>query len=407
MKRGALIWLSVLLLGGCSGLGFGSLQVESVAIAAQKPSNIAVYLWAANRGEPLTELNASNFRIYEDDQLVDSQHAGLTLLERHFAAEHHTVLLVDMSGDDAQVHAAIARGVAGFVQRVRTSQGVTIYAFDGSEQLQLIEEFERQADASEPKSIPALQKWEPRDTSRDLNTAVLKGLMQLDARLMRVQKAIRIGTLVVFSRGPDLAGRVTDEQLRNALDQTHRQLYALGVGDSTADGLDAIGRSGTTRAQSYATLAAEFENTAAVVDAALRRHYLLSYCSPSRAGLRRLRVEVVISTEDGSEKRGGVEFQFDASGFGPGCDPNTVPRFVLAQLPAAGDPRTPEAPPGVSVDTPTEPASGSSPAPAAGSRPAPPEGNRPTPPPEQPAPKDDDDFEVVPPPDKPGYAPED
>jgi hypothetical protein len=429
MKRGALIWLFLPLLGGSAACGLRLIEVESVAISAQKPSNVAVYLWATSRGEPLTELSESDFRIYEDGQLVDAEQAGLTLLERELAVEHHTVLLVDMSGEKTEVHAEIARGVATFVQRVRQSQGVTVYAFDGSKQLQLVGEFERQPEAAEPESIPALEEWNPRDTSRDLNTAVLEGLMQLDARLMRVQKAVRIGTLVVFSRGPDLAGRVTNEQLLNALDQTERQLYGLGMVDSTRDGLDAIGRSGTVRAQSYATLAGEFESTAAVVDGALRRHYLLSYCSPSRAGTRQLRVEVVVADADGRELRGDVELRFDATGFGPGCDPKAIPRFVLqgadtADQPAAdtpavsvGTPPTaaPDAKPAPAPDAKPAPAPDAKPAPAPDAKPAPgpdakpapaPDSGR-APPAEKPPAKDDKDYEVVPPPDKPGYATED
>jgi hypothetical protein len=36
-------------------------------------------------------------------------------------------------------------------------------------------------------------------------------------------------------------------------------------------------------------------------------------------------VRVEASTPDGA--RGSLEYQFDATGFGPNCDPNTPPNF--------------------------------------------------------------------------------
>ena len=54
-----------------------------------------------------------------------------------------------------------------------------------------------------------------------------------------------------------------------------------------------------------------------------KRFYLLSYCSPARAGEHELTVEPV--TAEG--KRGTVSYRFTAAGFGPNCDPNRKPTF--------------------------------------------------------------------------------
>jgi len=390
MARALLAMVLLALLGGCSLLGLSALDVEAVGISAQQPSNVAVYLWAAHGDEPLTELSLGDFRIYENDQELSSSEIGLTLLDRTAAAEHHTLLLVDMSGSSNEQRQDIARAVAPFVARVRQAQGVTVYAFAGTATPTLVGEFPRLAGGNEPRRLPELESYLPADTSRDLHGAILEGLKQLDARLMRAQKPLRVGSLVVFTRGTDLAGRVSYDQVQTALDETRHLVFALGVGDSDDDGLSDIGRNGVVRAHAMNTIGIGFEDTATLVDANLRRYYLLSYCTPARAGRRQLRVEVTTTDREGEPIAGDVELEFNADGFGPGCDPTAPPRFVVQAPPATGGPPAPEPGSGVSVDA----------APAAPSTPAPTDA--------EPAPdaSAEGTDEIAPPPDRPGYAPE-
>ena len=386
MSRLILLWISAVIVGGCAALGFNKLEVESVGLSAQRPSNVAVYLWAANDGEPLTDLVESNFRVYENEQPLDPAAVGLTLLPRELAAVHHTLLLVDMSSEDAEARKRIAKGSAAFVQKVRQLQGVTVYAFDGTAHIQLIGEFPQQSEGSGPESIPALESFQPRDPSRDLYGSVVQALDQLDARLMRTQKPLRIGTLFVFTLGPDLAARVTEDQLWNALDTTRHQVFAMGVGEEDQPVLEVIGRSGMVKAQSANTIPIAFEDGALKVRSALERYYLLSYCSPSRAGQRTLRVEVSIVDREGQEVAGDVQLDFNADGFGPGCDPKAPPRFVV-QPPGGSDASSERS--GVSVGT---PATAEAASPNSEPEAAPPDTG-------------DETQEIVPPPDKPGYAP--
>ncbi len=386
MTRLLLLLLSLVLVGGCKAFGFGGLEVESAGLSAQRPSNVAVYLWAANDGEPLADLVETNFRLYENEQQLDPATVGLTILPRDLAAVHHTLLLVDMSGDSDDARERIAKGTAAFVQQVRRLQGVTVYAFDGGDKIQLIGDFPQQPDGSALDPIPALESYKPRDPSRDLYGSVVQALDQLDARLMRTQKPLRIGTLLVFTRGPDLAARVTEDQLWNTLDTTRHQVMAMGVGEDDQPHLDVIGRSGILRAQSVDAIPIAFEDAAMKVRAALERYYLISYCSPSRAGVRALRVEVSITDREGQEVVGDVQLEFNADGFGPGCDPKAPPRFVI-QAPVSPDPSTDGS--GVSIGAPPA----AEPAPASAE--------------EAPAPSNSgsEAEEIVPPPDKPGYAP--
>jgi hypothetical protein len=70
-----------------------------------------------------------------------------------------------------------------------------------------------------------------------------------------------------------------------------------------------------------------FEEAASRIMKVYRRYYLVAYCSPSRSGNPKARLEVVYKGEDGKERRGESSFDFDASSFTDGCNPETAPTF--------------------------------------------------------------------------------
>jgi hypothetical protein len=101
MSRSA--WLAVLLLStmGCSV--FAQLRVEPIAASFQKPSNVAVYVAVTQRGKPLGELQPESFRIYENGLLSPANDTQQLVLPQELSAYHHTVLLVDVSGENASL----------------------------------------------------------------------------------------------------------------------------------------------------------------------------------------------------------------------------------------------------------------------------------------------------------------
>jgi hypothetical protein len=330
--------LTAFALSGCTL--FGGLQARTVAVSAQKPSNVAVYLSVVDGRDPVVDLGAENFTIYENGELIGADQTRQTLLPRDVSAIHRTLLLVDVSGaSDGRARATLTTAIRGFVDKVRRTQAVTVYVFDGSPQPRLFGEHDLAPEEVETDTHTAPEKLQPRDSSRNLNGAVLDGLKQLDARLMSVKKPLRVGTLVVYSGGPDLAGRVTTDQLIDRLEQTAHHVVAIGVGEQDGSfSLESIGVDGTIRAEAPATLPIAFEEAASRVGELFDMYYLLAYCSPARAGVRQLRIEVTYTTREGDEKRASLEQDFDASGFQPGCDPNSAPRFVSVA------PATPEKP---------------------------------------------------------------
>jgi hypothetical protein len=369
------------LCSGCSLLNY--VQVEPVAASFQKPSNVAAYVSVTDGKEPVTELRAENFQIYENEQLLSSDDTHQTLLSKDLAAYHHTVLLVDMSGEQSSDD-SLARAVGSFVETVRRTQPVSVFVFDGGPNLRFVADFGKSADGA-AADVHALAKMGSSDSSRNLNGALVSGLKELDARLAQQRRTVKVGTLVVFTRGPDLAGRVTEVDTEKALDDTHDNVLAVSIAEQAGRALDTIGKSGTVKAQNADAVGIAFEEAASITRDLYEKYYLLAYCSPARSGMRRLKVEVHYRDTEGNEKHGSFSQDFDASGFGPGCNPSSVPRFV-PQVIAKPDAHAPSK--AAAGDSKASKADTSDSASAPSAEP----------------PAAEDDGSVAPPPDKPGYS---
>lgn len=374
-----LSWLT----SGCSLL-LGS-DLRPIASSVQEPSNLAFYVAVEDGGEPVTDLTAENFSIYENDQPIARDQAELTLLDPDVAATHHAVLLVDASslGDSG---ADLENAITAFVTKLQPLEGVTVFAFDGSPDLKLLGHTAQNGTAASPDY--GLDKLRTRDPSRNLYGAILKGLDELDARLMQIKKPVRVGVLVVFSAGPDLAGRVSEDTLYDKLGSSDHRLVTIAVGDDPDWPADGLANAGTIHAQSAATLPIAFEQAATRLARQKNSHYLVSYCSPSRAGVRRARLEAHYTTREGEERGGEFELDFDAKGFGPGCDPKTPPTFSVHAAPAGETPR----PAGAASAPASVPGSGAKAAPAAPNRPSTRGSEAP-----------ENEETIVPPPERPGY----
>lgn len=301
-------------------------RVEPVASSFQKPSNVAAYVAVTDGAEPVTELLPESFKIYENEQLLSSEDTHQSLLPKELAAYHHTVLLVDMSGEPGSDD-ALARAVGSFVETVRRSQPVSVFVFDGNPGLHYVADFPKSSEGASADAR-ALSKMGSTDASRNLNGAVQNGLKELDLRLAQQRRTVKVGTLVVFTRGPDLAGRVTEDDLDKALDDTQDNVIAVSIADQAGHALTEIGKTGTIQAQNADSIGIAFEEAATKTRSIYDQYYLIAYCSPARGGTRRLRVEVRYRDMKGNEKHGSFSQDFDASGFGPGCNPESVPRFV-------------------------------------------------------------------------------
>jgi len=359
---------------------FNRVSVEPVATSFQKPSNVAAYVAVTDGSDPVTELQLESFQIYENEQPLAREDIHQSLLAKELAAYHHTVLLVDMSGEQGADDAR-ARQVGSFVETVRRTQPVSVFVFDGSPSLRYVADFAKNADGA-GADVSRLAKMGSSDSSRNLNGAIVSGLKELDARLAQQRRPVKVGTLVVFTRGPDLAGRVPQADVDQALAETKDDVIAFGVTGQSGAELDHIGKSGVVRAENADAIGVGFEQAAAKTRDSYEKYYLIAYCSPARNGFRRLKVEVAYRDREGKDKHGSFSQDFDATGFGPGCSVESVPRFVPQVIAKPQNTKTSGASEGKSAGTEQPAVTPAAPA---------------TPPAE-------DDGAVAPPPDKPGYS---
>jgi hypothetical protein len=321
MRRSFLLTLT-LGLAGCVGL-----RLTLVDSAYQRPSNVAVYFTVdAANGDPVGGLTAEQFRIYEDGHLVSPTESQQTIVNPEVAAEHYTLLLVDMSGsitesDQVPVLQAAATELVSQVEG--SSQRVAVYAFDGEAEIHEIVGFTTEGGAT--AGVARLSGFHSQDPSTNLHGAVVQGLTALDEALSHSQVPLRFGTLVVFTDGTDHAARVNRHDMGEAIDHSNYDVFAIGVGTEIDEGtLGDIGREGYVLVADSAAISEAFRQVGARIVQMTQRFYLLSYCSPARAQTHRVTVEAV--AHDAS---GRLSYEFDASGFGPQCDPNRPPPFAI------------------------------------------------------------------------------
>jgi hypothetical protein len=299
-----------------------ALKLQLVDASVRKPSNVAVYFTVdTHGGEPVADLTPQDFCIYEDGQPVSMLESKQTILQPEVAAIHYTLLLVDMSGSvvDSGDMPALIQAAQSFADRVGPYQKVAVYTFDGSPHLTPVVGF----GGNVRGGVGALANRRPRDPSTNLNGGVIEGVRILSQQMEHAPVPLRFGTLVVFTDGTDRAHRASAEDVSRALDGAGFETYVIGVGQEVDKGqLQKIGRSGTFASQNRGDIQKGFDEIGARIEAASRRYYLLSYCSPSRAGEHDVEVEAHARSTSGR-----LRYHFDANGFGPNCDPNQRPAF--------------------------------------------------------------------------------
>jgi hypothetical protein len=256
--------------------------------------------------------------------LVSVDESRQTIVNPTVAAEHYALLLVDMSASvtESDQVADIVNAAADFVEQVGEVQRVAVYAFDGSRNLHQILPFTTSEKAT-ARGLDRLRTFRTRDPSTNLHGALVQAVDKLDAALARSRASLRFGTIVVFTDGTDRAARVSADDMSAALEQSEHALFAIGVGNEIDDAtLQKIGRDRYIRVEDHAALALAFRQIGSRIVDLTRRYYLLSYCSPARAGTHQVTIEA--SSDDAS---GELTYSFDAAGFGPGCDPTHPPPF--------------------------------------------------------------------------------
>ena len=319
------IALVAFLAGGCAGLKLG---LKNAAV--QKPSNVALYFSVETRdGLPVPGLTAEIFKIFEDDQLISPFESKQTILNPEVSVIHYTVLLMDLSGSITESGSlpALIEAASAFADRVARTHHMAVYGFDGGPNLIPVVGFTTRGGAIKT-GLKKLESYKVKDPSTNLNGAVVESVRVLEKQMAKATQPLRFGTLVVFTDGTDRAHRVSSNEMHTVLDESQMSVFAIGLGgEIDVVQLAKLSRTGFVKANDLAQIGSAFDEVASIIEAAARKFYLLSYCSPSRAGVHELRVEAV-----SDDRTGALTHTFNADGFGPNCDPGKKPSFPVGRI---------------------------------------------------------------------------
>jgi len=94
--RGLTAALLLSALSGCN-LVTGGVKVEPVAVSAQKPGHVALYVAVSKHGNGVIGLKKEDFKVYENGAALDNEQIKLTLLSTNATTSRHATVLVDMS----------------------------------------------------------------------------------------------------------------------------------------------------------------------------------------------------------------------------------------------------------------------------------------------------------------------
>jgi len=335
MLRGVMCLAVFGLITGCGGL-----TVTRVNSAQERPNNVWVFFTVKDGEQPVGGLQTEDFKIYEDGKLVSAFESQQQILNPEVAAVSYTLLLLDMSGSVTESGGAnvLVDAALKFTERVGKSQKVAVYAFDGDKNIHPVVSF-TETKGSVENGLEGLRKYKAVDPSTNLHGAVVEGLKTLKVSLNRDRKPLKFGTLVVFSDGTDRAARVSEQDMNAAIDSEdykNYELFAVGVGGEMEEStLNSIGRHGSEQVSDGEKLGEAFNRVAERIESHMKRFYLLSYCTPARAGDHRVRIVAkAADKKDGrttSGKSGQLEYDFNADNFGPPprCDATRKPKFKL------------------------------------------------------------------------------
>ena len=319
--------------GGC----FPALALTPQQAVASKPSNVVIFFSAnTNAGKAVTDLRPDGFSIFENGTRVTTAEGRQTLLRP--SAAHYTLFLVDMSGRTVGAKEAgeVIKGATALsAEGEKPSNLVAVYSFDGSPELEAVVPFATSAPSNGASDHPTAH---PRTgPPSGIESAVVLGLRTLNLALAADPRVLKAGTLVLFTDETNHADRMRLNDLRSALstpDNKKIDLIAVGVGTEVDEArLEDLGRNAVILEPDPANMQKAFAAAEAAVVAGTKHYYLLSYCSPARAGMQDVRIET--HAPDGL--MGELTYSFSADGFEPGCDPAAPPvvnASILAAAPA-------------------------------------------------------------------------
>jgi hypothetical protein len=202
------------------------------------------------------------------------------------------------------------------------SQRVALYGFDGRTDLVPYAYFGAD-EATIDGALDRIASSGVVDDSTNLYGAAVQAV-DLLAQALAAENSdpskAALGSLVFFTDGTDRAGRVSHDTASDKIASSGDASFVIGVSGADPKSLAWLARTGYYALSDSSAISSAFQAVGARATELARRDFLISYCSPSRAGNHKLGIRVT----DGAMSA-ETSIDFDASGFGGGCDPAAPP----------------------------------------------------------------------------------
>ena len=289
-----------------------------------KPSGVVIFFSAQTcEGEPVTDMEATDFTVYEDSSKVSVYESQQTILNKEVGFDLSTILLLDMSGSiiESGQLPTLQEAAKGFIDKVAEEQKTGIFLFDGREEIEQWAALTNNKEDLKAR-IDDLSNYQVQDPSTNLNGAIIKGLAQLGGEDFVTDKTyqLKVGSLVVFTDGTDQASRNSNWEAQNAVLRSEHNVFTIGLGgEIDEEHLQNLGENGFEFADDTENVTAAFNKIAERIKKASQKFYVLAYCSPKRAG-----DHIVTLDGDWKGSKETISYDFNADGFESGCNPFTI-----------------------------------------------------------------------------------
>ncbi|MCC7385742.1 MAG: VWA domain-containing protein [Deltaproteobacteria bacterium] len=305
----------------CAGM-----RLEVIDQAVAPPANVAARVRVTScEGEPLpARLDPTSFLLAEDERVLSEFEAQRLIKPLDRDTVQLAVVALDLSGSVVRsgLRDEMVAGARGLVDALAPKHKVAIFGFDGRPDLIPFTYF-TQDPIELHSALDVLVEAPLVDDSTNLHGAVINAVALLDEaiRIEAEKDRVAQGSLVIFTDGSDRAGRQTMSEATEAVSDSEHAAFTIGVGAEIDPAtLETLGPDGHVVAGDASQLVGAFERVAALVKARAETDYLVSYCSPARAGAHLLEVRAT-----SGERAGDVTIAFEADGFGAGCAPESAP----------------------------------------------------------------------------------
>ena len=333
MRRVRCGWPRALAAAVCASLVVACsspLQIKPTSATVLPPSNVVMLFRVEGPGGPAHKLRARNFSVSENGVKVPDG-PDLRIMRPHLRDTLRLLVLLDFGGHptDAERKAMLV-ATRELVSRTSIHAQTAVYVFDGTSKAEAV--VVAQADDEELRNaLKGLEKRASSDTSTDLHSALVTAIKTL--QLESNPPEPHTGMLVLISRSPDRAARVSkgdvEDQLGEREMEIMRFVVAFGPHAEAADYEWLSGDEDVRFAANPWELKRAARKVAKRIDAIARSYQVVSLCSAVRAGDAEIEITAkrTVKTADGDfeEESGELVVEFDADEFGPGCTPWTPP----------------------------------------------------------------------------------